>query len=252
MKIYFDGCAKTGGYSRTGRVDDRYPKLLCEKLGAEEHNLAQRNGNNRRIVRNLLEHNLSEFDLFVIQMTKRNRLEYYDIKQKDWISVGYQTRNLPQKISGLSESKYIDYVTTRSENDKFIDLHTIWRGDVISLNDVPSFDRPHKEKYTINKVSNEKREMIKHYLHYFRNIYTEEQGKIDDQTCFSTMKDILKNHKHIIMYMHSDKEVHVPVDLTYRRGKDYVSGYYMGADTHQIIMNDILKLLADRLISMLP
>lgn len=250
MKIYFDGCAKTGGYSRTGRVDDRYPKLLCEKLSAEEYNLAQRNGNNNRIVRNLLEHNLSDFDLFVIQMTKRNRFEYYDRVERSWISIGYQRRNFP-KILGHSEVNPIgsfaqldiDYITMRKEHDKFIDLHTIWRGDVISLNDVPSFDRPHKEKYTINKVSNEKREMIKHYLNYFRNIYTEEQGKINDQTCFSSMKSILKNHKHIIMYMHSDKEVHVPVDLTYRRGKDYVSGYYMGADTHQIIMNDILKLL---------
>ena len=242
MKIYFDGCAKTGGYSRTGRVDKRYPKLLCEKLGAEEYSLAQRNGNNKRIVRNLLEHNLSDFDLFVIQMTKRNRFEYYDIVEKSWISIGYQWRNFP-KILGHSDQLDIDYVTMKKEHDKFIDLYTIWRGDVISLNDVPTFHRPHKEKYTINNVSNEKKEMIKYYLHYFRNVYTEEQGKIDEQTCFSSMKSILKNHKHIIMYMHSDKEVYVPVDLIYKKGKDYKSGYYMGADTHQIILNDILKLL---------
>ena len=89
MKIYFDGCAKTGGFSRTGdRADERYPKLLCKKLNAEEYNLANRNGNNRRIIRNLLEHDLSQFDLFIIQMTKRNRFEYFDKKTRNWVSVG--------------------------------------------------------------------------------------------------------------------------------------------------------------------
>ena len=241
MRIYFDGCAKTGGYSRTGRIDKRYPKLLCEKLGAEEYNIAQRNGNNKRIVRNLLEHNLSDFDLFVIQMTKRNRFEYYDREERSWISIGYLWREFP-RVLGHSELSEMDYVAMKKEKDKLIDYHTIWQGDVVTINDVPITQR-HKERYKINKVSDEKRKMIEYYLHYFRKVYTEEQSKIDEQMCFSTMKHILRNHKHIIMYMHSDKEVHVPVDLIYKRGKDYVSGYYMGTNTHQIIMNDILKLL---------
>ena len=58
---------------------------MCEKLGAEEYNIAQRCGNNRRIVRNLLEHDLSKFDLFVIQMTKRKRFEYFDRDSAVWV-----------------------------------------------------------------------------------------------------------------------------------------------------------------------
>jgi len=243
MKIYFDGCAKTGGYSRTGRVDQRYPKLLCEKLGAKEYNLANRNGNNTRIVRNLLEHDLSQFDLFIIQMTKRNRFEYFDKKIKKWVSIGMQTRKLPKEITGLSETIDEIFITVRNEDEKFINLYTIWKNKIISLNDVPSYHRPDKEIYKINEVSDDVSHMVKHYLHYYRCVYTEEQSKVDEQMCFRTMKSLLKNHKHIIMYMHSDKEINVPVDLIYKKGKDYVSGFYMGADTHQIIMNDILKLL---------
>jgi len=243
MRIYFDGCAKTGGYSRTDRIDRRYPKLLCEKLGAEEYNLAQRNGSNKRIVRNLLDHDLSQYDLFVIQMTKKNRFEYFDKNKKIWISVGHQVRELPQKISGLSKSIHTDFVTFRRENEKYISLHTKWRGDIISLNDVPSSQRPHKEEYKFNNVSDDRRSIIEYYLHYYRYIYSEEQGRVEEQMCFSTIKTILKNHKHIIIYMHSDKEVNVPVDLIYKKGKDYVHGWYMGADTHEIILNDIENLL---------
>ena len=244
MRIYFDGCSKTGGYSLSGRVDRRYPKLLCEKFNAEEYNIAQRSGSNKRLVRNLLEHDLSKFDLFVIQMTKRKRLEYYDKKSKGWVSIGYRNTTLPPKITGLSHDIPIDYVEMRDENERDVSFHTIWRGDVISLNDVRRLGRgTDKEVYKINEVSTDKKNLIKYYLHYYRNVYTEEQGKIDEQMCFSTMKSILKNYKHIIIYMHSDNKTYVPVDLQYKKGKDYESGWYMGADTHKIILDDILRLL---------
>ena len=243
MKIYFDGCAKTGGFSRTGdRADERYPKLLCKKLNAEEYNLANRNGNNRRIIRNLLEHDLSQFDLFIIQMTKRNRFEYFDKKTRNWVSVGRQIRKLPPEITGLSESIEEMFITFRNENEKFITLYTKWKDKIISLNDVPSYQRPDKEIYKVNETSDDVSQMVKHYLHYFRCIHTNHQDKVEEQMCYRTMKSLLKNHKHIIMYMHSDKEINVPVDLIYKKGKDYVHGWYMGADTHKIIMNDILKL----------
>mgnify|MGYP001167881652 CR=1 FL=1 len=264
MKIYFDGCAKTGGYSRTGRGDRRYPKLLCEKLGAKEYNLAHRGGNNRRLVRNLLEHNLSEFDLFVIQMTKRKRFEYFDRDKLEWISIGYRIAQLPPEITGADRTIDVEFVEMRREGEINLTLHTIWEGDVITVDvtNFPALHTPrsssiikhgddtiwvkksdHMERYKINEVSDETRKKVEYYLYYFKNIYTEKQGRIDEQMCFSTIKSILKNHKHIIMYMHSDTETSVPVDLHYKKGKDYVSGWYMGANTHQIIMDDILKLL---------
>ena len=243
MKIYFDGCAKTGGFSRTGREDRRYPKLLCEKLNAEEHNLAHRGGNNRRIVRNLLEHDLSQFDLFIIQMTKRSRLEFYDRKAERWVSIGKQCRKLPQKITGLSKTVEEMFITVRNEGDREITLYTMWKDNLISLNDVPSYQRgTHKEVYTV--IDNDDiRWMVQHYLHYYRCVYTEQQGKIDEQNCYTTIKSLLKDKKHIIMYMSPDKKIHVPVDLIYQKGKDYVGGFYMGPETHQMILNDIENLL---------
>ena len=40
MKIYFDGCAKTYGAAVQHNIKQRYSTLLCDKLGAEEYNIA--------------------------------------------------------------------------------------------------------------------------------------------------------------------------------------------------------------------
>ena len=232
-RIYFDGCAKTGGFAKAPVFHLRYSKLLCKKLGAEEYNIAQRCGNNKRIVRNLLEHDLSKFDLFVIQMTKRRRFEFYDSKTHRWISIGYDSGYLPRRVSGFSEQIKIDYVSRRDENNQVI-KHTMWGDDIITLNE--------KHELTVNNISDELREFIKYTLFYFKNIYTEKQGKIDEQMCFSTIKSTLKNHKHIIIWM-GEGDCDVPVDLKYKKGKKYKSGLYFGEKEHEMIYNDILKLL---------
>ena len=81
MKIYFDGCSYTRGSPRWG-VDDwkerRWSKLLSNKLGAEERNVAQSGGSNPRILRNITTtHDISDYDLAVILMTRPARTEYY-------------------------------------------------------------------------------------------------------------------------------------------------------------------------------
>ena len=232
MRIYFDGCAKTGGY---GLLPDavRYSKLLCDKLGAKEYNIAQRCGNNRRIVRNLLEHDLSKFDLFVLQMTKRRRFEYFDGNK--WISIGYDQGRLPNKILGLSGKNMIDFISRRDDNNNVI-KHTKWGDDIVTQNE--------NWEYTINDVSDELREMIEYLLYYFNNIYTEEQGKIDELMCYSTIKSILKDHKHIILWM-GGGDCDLPLDLKYKKGIKYKSGLYFGNDEHQMIYQDILRKYED-------
>tara|TARA_B100000945_G_scaffold141379_1_gene113297 strand:+ start:277 stop:882 length:606 start_codon:yes stop_codon:yes gene_type:complete len=85
MKIYFDGCSWTCGEELENPEEERFSKLLCDELGAEETNLSIRGGSNDRIVRNLLvENNIEDYDLAVIQMTLPVRTEYYDNK---WIRV---------------------------------------------------------------------------------------------------------------------------------------------------------------------
>lgn len=79
MKIYFDGCSWTEGAELENEKEERFSKVLCNELGAEEYNFAVCGGSNDRIVRNLLvENNIEEYDLAVIQMTFPARTEYYD------------------------------------------------------------------------------------------------------------------------------------------------------------------------------
>ena len=90
MKIYFDGCSFTAGNELIDRKKTRFSRLICNELSAIECNFARAGGSNRRIVRNLIEKDLSSYDMFIIQFTKNNRTEYYD--GIDWVRVKYPVR----------------------------------------------------------------------------------------------------------------------------------------------------------------
>jgi len=83
VKIYFDGCSWTKGAELENPEEERYSKLLCNELGAEEYNIAVCGGSNDRIVRNLLvENNIEDYDIAVIQMTFPVRTEFYSGRWK--------------------------------------------------------------------------------------------------------------------------------------------------------------------------
>ena len=85
MKIYFDGCSWTKGEELVHPEQERFSKLICDELGAEEINLSIKGGSNDRIVRNLLvENNIEDYDLAVIQMTFPVRTEFFN---KHWVRV---------------------------------------------------------------------------------------------------------------------------------------------------------------------
>ena len=85
MKIYFDGCSFTWGSELKNNKEERYSRLMCDALDAEECNYSEQGGSNDRIVRNLLvENNIEEYNLAVIQMTYPVRTEYWD---EQWIKV---------------------------------------------------------------------------------------------------------------------------------------------------------------------
>tara|TARA_B100001250_G_C19509478_1_gene661025 strand:- start:116 stop:733 length:618 start_codon:yes stop_codon:yes gene_type:complete len=90
MKIYFDGDSWTHGgeLDRERREELRYSRLVCEKLGAEETNLARGGASNPRIVRNLLINNdISQYDLAIIQMTYPERTEIFRERAKVWRTI---------------------------------------------------------------------------------------------------------------------------------------------------------------------
>ena len=83
--IYFDGCSWIYGAELENPEEERFSKVLCNDLGAEEYNISKQGGSNDRIVRNLLvEQNIEEYDLAVIQMTYPARTEYY---KHAWINI---------------------------------------------------------------------------------------------------------------------------------------------------------------------
>ena len=106
MKIYFDGCAKTLGlHGCSNGWDKRFSTRLCEKLGAEEYNISRSGGSNRRLCRNLFEHQekIHEFDLFIIQMSKRKRPLHMAVRTTSNHETEKYTYTNPEfSIAGLS------------------------------------------------------------------------------------------------------------------------------------------------------
>ena len=117
MRIYFDGCSWTEGAELEFPKEERYSKLICDDLGAEETNLSMGGGSNDRIVRNLLvENNIEKYDLAVIQMTFPARTEYWD---KKWIKVSAKS-NYNKWLHGENGD-------IRRIAEKFTDHNKFWK-----------------------------------------------------------------------------------------------------------------------------
>ena len=113
MKIYFDGCSHTWG-SELIDLNSRYSNIICNHFGAEEYNIAERGGSDKRMVRNLLEHDITQYDMIVIQMTGKNRTEYYNDgwKKVNWNTIFYKVDfkgkdSVPKEIN----KTWYDYYT---------------------------------------------------------------------------------------------------------------------------------------------
>lgn len=109
MKIYFDGGSIPYGADLKDNVNSRFSKLVCDNLKAEEYNIAKRNGGCRRVVRNLIDHDLSKYDMFVIDMPPLTRTEYYS-KKKQWITVNYNAMRFAERSEIEIKNSWIDFV----------------------------------------------------------------------------------------------------------------------------------------------
>tara|TARA_Y100001937_G_C7036548_1_gene292661 strand:- start:27 stop:713 length:687 start_codon:yes stop_codon:yes gene_type:complete len=108
MKIYFDGCSWTEGSELKNPEEERYSKIICNKLGAEEYNLGKGGGSNDRIIRNLMvENDIEEYDMAIIQMTFPARTEYLRVVGwvNNWIRVN-------------PKQNYSRWLYTNSEKEK--------------------------------------------------------------------------------------------------------------------------------------
>ncbi len=117
MKVYFDGCSWVIGEGLDNQREQRFSKILCDRLGAEEKNVSYSGASNDRIVRNLLvENDIQEFDLAVITMTFPARTEFYSLPPyKGWISVApkYSFVDMIRRLSKkILEKEVVDTYNT--------------------------------------------------------------------------------------------------------------------------------------------
>jgi len=86
MRIYFDGSSWTA--YKGVEEEDSYPYKLAKSLGAEYDNFALRGSSNHRLVRNLLlEHDVTQYDLVILDFSDRKRLEFIKPDTGKWKQV---------------------------------------------------------------------------------------------------------------------------------------------------------------------
>ena len=163
MKIYFDGCSHTWGAGLDTPELLRYSKIVSDHFGAEEHNIARRGGSDKRVLRNLLETDLEPYDYVIVQLTCKNRTEFFDDDSKKWIGINLEALRRQGMISSrLSEAKNL-----------------FWKN-------------------------------------YWRDIYTDKLGLINQMTIYHAMRNILKDKKHLIIAIMSRGQINqAPVDINF-------------------------------------
>ncbi len=190
MKVYIDGCSNTYGKDLENPEESRYSRLVCNELHAEEYNRAVCGGSNRRIVRNLINTDVESYDLFIIQMTKRARTEWYDPRY-----TGETPRTTPR-----NQWQRVRYPSTCTGNDKFWDT-------------------------------------------YYREIYHDEYGKVEEEMYYTLIRSWLENVPHVILWL-GDYDFNLPVDLKYPKGSlPREKGKHINESAHEIICDDILTCL---------
>ena len=199
MKFYFDGCSHTWGAGLKTPELSRYSKIVSDHFGAEEHNIARRGGSDKRVLRNLLETDLEEYDCIIVQLTCRNRTEFFCDDNKKWIQINLET----QRRKGKTSSR---------------------------LSDI-------KNRF---------------WSYYWRDIYTEELGRINQLTIGHAMRNLLKNKKHLIIGISNHGQtVQAPVDYNFTNFESHNTIKYKSERTnhpseegHKQIASEIIKCIS--------
>tara|TARA_B100001057_G_scaffold492270_1_gene584352 strand:+ start:636 stop:1223 length:588 start_codon:yes stop_codon:yes gene_type:complete len=195
MKIYFDGCSNTYGAELAEPECSRYSRIVSEHFGAEEHNVSQRGGSDKRMMRNLLETDLEPYDYIIVQLTCKNRTEFWDDSKKRWMQINMDT----VKRKGVSKK----------------------------LNE--SFS----------------------WIDYFKHVYTDKLGNINQLTLYHAMRNVLKDKKHLIIGINGWGQItKAPVDINFTNFKcidciEYKTapGGHVNEEGHKTIAREIIKCL---------
>ena len=101
MNFLFVGCSITWGDELKDRLNTRYSKLVCDALGANEHNIAECGQCNDWIARRTVEETRKRrYDRIYVQLTIPSRLEYFTEKDQ------YRTHKFRTQMMGRKEERF--------------------------------------------------------------------------------------------------------------------------------------------------
>ena len=210
MKIYFDGCSWCWGAELKDPQQSRYSRIICDKLGAEEYNIAKCGASNNRITRQLLvDHkNINEFDLVIIQLTYPQREEYYDKRKKkfkdctNWSQVA--------KLS-LSDLPKVTWVT---------DL----RDKILNNTELDPIDKA--------------------WLDYYRHVYQDEYGDAYEDMNMTAIRSYCKANSVPLILATTKKKKHSKLSYDVFCGDvPRASGDHPNEEGHAINAQQILELI---------
>lgn len=123
MRIFYNGDSWTWGYNLEDR-EDRYVSLIEEQYGGDGIDLSMHGCSNRTVLRTTLSHDICGFDLGIINLTYKNRTEYYNEGTGEWefINMGRKQRFRKMDLASEKMREYYEYVYTDNygETDEWI------------------------------------------------------------------------------------------------------------------------------------
>tara|TARA_B100000925_G_scaffold283492_1_gene257445 strand:+ start:272 stop:856 length:585 start_codon:yes stop_codon:yes gene_type:complete len=193
MKFYFDGCSNTWGVECKDHEVNRYSKLVSDHFGAEEYNIAQRGGSDKRMMRNLLETDLEQYDYVIVQLTCKNRTEFWG--EGKWKQLNIYKWGEKEK-----------WMRQLNDNEKFF------------------------------------------WLNYWKYVYSDKLGNINQLTYYHAMKNVLKDKKHLIIGISGwGQDIQAPVDINFNH-IDYQTarGGHPNKEGHERIAEEIIKYIENQ------
>ena len=164
MKIYFNGCSWTFGAELENKREERFSRLVCKVLDAEETNDSKAGGSNDRIIRKMMYiDNFEEYDLAVIQMTYPARTEYWDKNTNEWIRVNPK----------YNFSRWL----THQNHDTVKDERARVRNREVS----PFYAR-------IDTLHKKFKNHGNHWMYYYKNVHTENYSRVKERIQYETIK----------------------------------------------------------------
>lgn len=224
-KIYFDGCSRMWGGELENKEQERFSFLVSKELGAEEYNIARPMASNDRIIRHLIfDHNISDFDLAVIQMTFPSRTEYYDKTKNKFLNVGIN--------------------------------HTpLWKDVMknLTFNNAPLSDKKNPPDWSHPKGIKGKKRGWNHWtdrdrefwLHYYTDIYTDHYGTVREKIIYQNIKDHCKVKNVPLIFMTNnnwDTNLEFDIEIEHEKYPKNKGGHET-KEGHRVLAEDVLSVL---------